>query len=134
MAFLVGAPIHRSRVVDINLRRDRIGRILRTNVVPHRLGPIGFIAKDIAPLNIDLAADERILRKKRFSQAQNFSMELSLGEYGGRKISLQPAFWATKISRFLEWKEALSTTITVPFPRREEVFLRTKIQKVYCPW
>ena len=59
----------------------------------------------------------RMLRKKRLSQAQNFSMGLSSGEYGGRNRSLQPADRAAESSLFLEWKEALSITITVPLSR-----------------
>lgn len=53
------------------------------------------------------------MRKKHSSQARKLLMGLSSGEYGGR--SLQPAFRAAENSRFLEWNEALSITITVPY-------------------
>lgn len=71
----------------------------------------------------------RILRKKRFSQAQNFSMGLSSGEYGGRNRSLQPAFWAAENNRFLEWNEALSITITVPLSREGRSWLENQNSK-----
>ena len=54
-------------------------------------------------------ANERILRKKRFSQAQNFSMGLRSGEYGGRKQSMQPAFWAAENSLLLEVLQSKGT-------------------------
>ena len=55
MALPVSMPVHRPRVVNVVSRRNRIGSILRINVVSDCFGPIGFIAKDIAPINIDLA-------------------------------------------------------------------------------
>ena len=55
MAFLVGIPIYRPWIADIALGWNRIGSILRTNVFSYCLGTIGFIAEDIAPLDIDLA-------------------------------------------------------------------------------
>ena len=66
---------------------------------------------------------------KRFSQAQKCSIGLSSGEQDGRKRSLHPAFWAAKSSRFLEWNEALSITITVPCSREGRRWLENQNSK-----
>ena len=56
-------------------------------------------------------------------------MGLSSGEYGGRKRSLHPVFWAAKDSRFLEWNEALSITITVPCSKEGRSWLENQNSK-----
>ena len=66
-------------------------------------------------------AEGRTFLKKRFSQAQNFSMGLSSGEYGGRNRSLHPAFWV--------WNEALSITIMVPCSREGKSWLENQNSK-----
>ena len=55
MALLVGIPIYRPWIADIALGWNCIGSILRIDVFSDCLGTIGFIAEDIAPLNVDLA-------------------------------------------------------------------------------
>ena len=55
MALLVDIPIYRPWIIDIALGRNRIDSILRIDVFSNCLGPIGFIAEDIAPLDINLA-------------------------------------------------------------------------------
>ena len=55
MALLVGVPVHVPRIANVALRRNRIESVLRINVVSDCFRTIGFIAKDIAPINSDLA-------------------------------------------------------------------------------
>ena len=55
MALLISIPIYQPWIADIALRWNRIGSILRINVFSYCLRTIGFIAEDIAPLDIDLA-------------------------------------------------------------------------------
>ena len=55
MAFFVGVPVHKPRIVDVAFRWNCIDSILRIDVVPDHFGSIGFIAENIAPLDIDLA-------------------------------------------------------------------------------
>ena len=55
MALLIGMPVHMPRIIDIDLRRNCIDSILRINAVLYRLCTIGFIADDIASLDINLA-------------------------------------------------------------------------------
>ena len=55
MTLFVGIPIYVPRIDHVAFGRNRIGRILRINVVSYHLSAIGLVPKNIAPLNIDLA-------------------------------------------------------------------------------
>ena len=104
MPFLVGVPVHRPGVVDVALWRDRIGSILLIDVVSYRFGPIGFIAKDIAPLNIDLAEQgDGVLgivaitgteqKSKRIAQAIHQSMNFRVSAASGYAYCLISRFF-----------------------------------------
>lgn len=55
MVFFVGILIDRPWIADIDLGGNRIDGILRIDIFSDCLGTIALIAKDIAPLDINLA-------------------------------------------------------------------------------
>ena len=67
--------------------------------------------------------------QKAFEPSPEFFNRVEFRGVGGRNRRLQPAFWATEISRLLEWNEALSITMTVPLLREGKSWLENQDSK-----
>ena len=99
MTLFVGIPIYVPRIDHVAFGRNRIGRILRINVVSYHLSAIGLVPKNIAPLNIDLAEQGDSMccvmfiagtqqKNQRIAQAIHQSMNLRIAAASGNAYRL----------------------------------------------
>jgi len=72
------------------------------------------VTKNIVIISNNLLVSVTLFLIHRFILAQNFSMGFKSGEYGGKKISLQPTDSINSFVFFDLWKLALSITTTCP--------------------
>ena len=93
MALLIGMPIHRPRVVEVALWRDRVGSVLGNDVRTDRFGIVRFVTKYVAALDPNLAEQrDRVLGIMFISSTEQKRHRIPQSIHYGMNLRVSAAF------------------------------------------